>query len=193
MKQCPVCNATVFEDMDRCYGCLYQFGSGSETTESQKAGELEGPEGPERREDAAEPEDVAGFGSTEMPGERLGIRDVKAPDRTAEHKDTKALNEPAGLEDMEVLRKTAEPEEVEAPSETAGSDTAGEADTTAKPQEPQDLHETEGVCKTRMPVLEIRRDPHDQTALTVRLELHLDFDPAQQAALREEQHALAPH
>ena len=166
MKHCPVCNATVFEDMDRCYGCLYQFGSGSETTEFQKAG---GPEGPERCENAAEPEDVTGFGSTEMPGERLGIRDMEMPDRTAERT------------------------EAGAPSATAGSDTAGEADTTAKPQEPQDLHETEGVCKTRMPVLEIRRDPHDQTALTVRLELHLDFDPAQQAALREEQHALAPH
>ena len=192
MKQCPVCNATVFEDMDRCYGCLYQFGSGSETTESQKAGELEGPEGPERREDAAEPEDVAGFGSTEMPGERLGIRDVKAPDRTAEHKDTKALNEPAGFEDVKTLRETAEPKEVEVPSEAAGFDTTGKPNTAARPQEPQDLHETESTHTTRMPVLEIRRDPHEQTALTVRLELHLDFDSAQ-TTLREEQHALAPH
>ncbi len=25
MKTCPVCKATVFDDMDVCYGCLYRF------------------------------------------------------------------------------------------------------------------------------------------------------------------------
>lgn len=25
MKTCPVCNATVFDDMDICYGCMHRF------------------------------------------------------------------------------------------------------------------------------------------------------------------------
>ncbi len=25
MKQCPVCNTSIFDDMDVCYGCMYQF------------------------------------------------------------------------------------------------------------------------------------------------------------------------
>lgn len=27
MKVCPVCQTTLFEDMEVCYGCLYHFGS----------------------------------------------------------------------------------------------------------------------------------------------------------------------
>lgn len=26
MKTCPVCKATVFDDMDTCYGCMHRFG-----------------------------------------------------------------------------------------------------------------------------------------------------------------------
>ena len=25
MKTCPMCNSSVFEDIDRCYNCLYEF------------------------------------------------------------------------------------------------------------------------------------------------------------------------
>lgn len=25
MKQCPVCNSAIFDDMDICYGCMYRF------------------------------------------------------------------------------------------------------------------------------------------------------------------------
>ena len=27
MKICPVCESTLFDDMDTCFGCLYRFGS----------------------------------------------------------------------------------------------------------------------------------------------------------------------
>ena len=27
MKICPVCESTLFDDMDMCFGCLYRFGS----------------------------------------------------------------------------------------------------------------------------------------------------------------------
>ncbi len=27
MKRCPVCKTTLFDDMETCYGCMYQFGS----------------------------------------------------------------------------------------------------------------------------------------------------------------------
>lgn len=27
MKVCPVCESTLFDDMDTCFGCLYRFGS----------------------------------------------------------------------------------------------------------------------------------------------------------------------
>lgn len=27
MKRCPVCEATLFEDMDTCFGCMYRFGT----------------------------------------------------------------------------------------------------------------------------------------------------------------------
>lgn len=27
MKTCPICNTTLFDDMDVCYGCMYSFGS----------------------------------------------------------------------------------------------------------------------------------------------------------------------
>lgn len=30
IKHCPVCNTTLFEDMDTCYGCMYKFGSNPE-------------------------------------------------------------------------------------------------------------------------------------------------------------------
>lgn len=31
MKICPVCGATVFDDMDVCYGCMHRFGEDSAT------------------------------------------------------------------------------------------------------------------------------------------------------------------
>ncbi len=27
MKTCPICNTTLFDDMEVCYGCMYSFGS----------------------------------------------------------------------------------------------------------------------------------------------------------------------
>lgn len=39
MKTCPVCKATVFDDMDVCYGCLYRFSVSSDATDQEKAGE----------------------------------------------------------------------------------------------------------------------------------------------------------
>lgn len=30
IKKCPVCKATLFEDVDTCYGCMYTFGSNPE-------------------------------------------------------------------------------------------------------------------------------------------------------------------
>ena len=27
MKTCPICNTTLFDDMETCYGCMYSFGS----------------------------------------------------------------------------------------------------------------------------------------------------------------------
>lgn len=27
MKTCPICNTTLFDDMETCYGCMYTFGS----------------------------------------------------------------------------------------------------------------------------------------------------------------------
>lgn len=125
MKQCPVCKAVVFDDMDRCYGCLYQFNSESETKGPQEASGLEG------LENAAESRGVETLGRT------------------------------AGSRGVETTGKTAE------------------SSTTAKPREIQGFRGTEVVHKTRLPALEIYRDAHDQTTLTVRLELHLDFAPAQ--------------
>lgn len=31
MKTCPVCQATLFDDMDVCYGCMHEFGPGEPT------------------------------------------------------------------------------------------------------------------------------------------------------------------
>ena len=141
MKQCPVCNASVFDDMDQCYGCLYQFDSKPETREPQKEIEPEEPEGPE---------DVA------------------------ESEDAETLGETAGSGDAETAGKTAE------------------SGTTAKPREIQGFRGTEVIHKTKGPVLEIRRDAHDQAALTVRFELRLDFAPVQ-TALRDERRAPTPN
>lgn len=27
MKTCPICNTTLFDDMETCYGCMYTFGT----------------------------------------------------------------------------------------------------------------------------------------------------------------------
>lgn len=42
MKICPVCGATVFDDMDVCYGCMNRFGEDSATDANNvRLGELE--------------------------------------------------------------------------------------------------------------------------------------------------------
>ncbi len=56
MKRCPVCKATLFDDMDTCYGCMYRFGSKPEWEQEMQKGAracaqkpLESGEGVERR------------------------------------------------------------------------------------------------------------------------------------------------
>ena len=36
MKTCPVCQATLFDDMDVCYGCMHEFTSKLEGREASK-------------------------------------------------------------------------------------------------------------------------------------------------------------
>ena len=36
MKECPICKAQVFEDMDTCYGCMYSFGAKDISKHNQK-------------------------------------------------------------------------------------------------------------------------------------------------------------
>lgn len=31
MKTCPICKAVAFDDQDRCFGCLYDFGKEAST------------------------------------------------------------------------------------------------------------------------------------------------------------------
>lgn len=52
MKSCPVCEATTFDDMEICYGCLHRFG------EDGSASALLGHDRPSRKPalpDASEP------------------------------------------------------------------------------------------------------------------------------------------
>ena len=174
MKQCPVCNAVVFDDMDRCYGCLYQFDPESESKEPQKASGLKELE---ELEDAAEPR------GAKTTGEIIASGGAETPDGRAESKDAKTPDGTVDSRDAETPSGTARSDE------TTGSSTAAESDTTAKPREIEGLHEMEEVHevvhKTRVPAPEICRGAHGQTELTVRLELHLDFAPVQTASQDE--------
>ena len=38
MKECPVCSAVTFDDMDICYGCLHRFGGADAIAASATAG-----------------------------------------------------------------------------------------------------------------------------------------------------------
>lgn len=41
MKTCPVCQATLFDDMGVCYGCMYEFGLKPDLEEREGAGPRE--------------------------------------------------------------------------------------------------------------------------------------------------------
>lgn len=41
MKTCPVCQATLFDDMDVCYGCMHEFTSNPDEREASKEAPLQ--------------------------------------------------------------------------------------------------------------------------------------------------------
>ena len=43
MKICPVCESTLFDDMDTCFGCLYRFGSDPALEAARSAKAVPGP------------------------------------------------------------------------------------------------------------------------------------------------------
>lgn len=45
MKTCPVCQATLFDDMDVCYGCMHEFTPKLEEKEASKEAPLRAQEG----------------------------------------------------------------------------------------------------------------------------------------------------
>lgn len=80
MKICPVCGATVFDDMDVCYGCMHRFGEDSATDannahlgEMKKANKRANPEG----NDALREKD--NFGETGDSGDLCAFEDLGGP------------------------------------------------------------------------------------------------------------------
>ena len=69
MKICPVCESTLFDDMDTCFGCLYRFGSDPALEAARSAAAVPWPV------DGGEG-DRAGPAAQEMsvPGWRLRVR-----------------------------------------------------------------------------------------------------------------------
>ena len=70
MKICPVCESTLFDDMDTCFGCLYRFGSDPALEAARSAKAVPWPV------DGGEGECAAAPAAQEMsvPGWRLRVR-----------------------------------------------------------------------------------------------------------------------
>lgn len=78
MKVCPVCESTLFDDMDTCFGCLYRFGSDPALEAARSAAAVPWPvAGEEGRGDGGGGDGGSGrSGAREMtvPGWRLRVR-----------------------------------------------------------------------------------------------------------------------
>lgn len=77
MKICPVCESTLFDDMDTCFGCLYRFGSDPALEAARSAAAVPWPAGGGKGEGA----DGGGEGGSagaaremSVPGWRLRVR-----------------------------------------------------------------------------------------------------------------------
>lgn len=80
MKVCPVCESTLFDDMDTCFGCLYRFGSDPALEAARSAAAVPWPVvGEEERVDGSSGADGGGGGCSgvremAVPGWRLRVR-----------------------------------------------------------------------------------------------------------------------
>lgn len=98
MKICPVCESTLFDDMDTCFGCLYRFGSDPALEAARSAKAVPWPVDGGEGECAASRGGEGRFCRPHRPGDERSwlasaraLRGASAPGEFAYHRDRARL------------------------------------------------------------------------------------------------------